>query len=93
MPNLPRFYRTHIGPAVEYHTPARDGEVRHELLFRYAAEADNMDGMELIYDQCCRLQEAIDALVREKVAEQRRADALQEAVNAYKALLEGKVTQ
>jgi len=82
MPSLPRFYRTHVGPAVEYHTPVRD-----------AAEADNMDGLELIYDQCCRLQEAIDALVREKVAEQRRADALQEAVNAYKAMLEGKVTQ
>lgn len=87
MPNLPRFFRTPTGPAVEYHTPTRGGDLRHELPFRYAAEADNQDGMELIFEQACRLQDAIDALVREKVAEQRRADALQEAVDAYKASL------
>lgn len=88
MPNLPRFFRTHIGPAVEYHTPVRDGELRHELRFRDAAEADNLDGMEVIFDQACRLQDAIDALVREKLAEQRRAEALQEAVDAYKTSLQ-----
>lgn len=87
MSSLPRFYRTPSGPAVEYATPRREGEMRHELRFRDAAEADNLDGMETIFDQCCRLQAAIDALVREKVAEQRRADALQEAVDAYKASL------
>jgi hypothetical protein len=87
MNNLPRFFRTHTGPAVDYATPVRDGVLRHTLAFRDALEADDMDGAEMIFDQCCKLQDAIDAVVREKVAEQRRADALQEAVDAYKSSL------
>lgn len=84
MTSLPRFCRTSTGPVMQFYQPTKDGESSHVLQFRYINEGDNM---EMLFDQCTRLQDAIDALVREKVAEQRRADALQEAVDAYRAAL------